>query len=215
MCSCIPKKSKRIISLSSFPVLWPKQSISYEFSYSLKFWTCNSKKRWGLLTGLNVWWLCSLVCSFFPFACLSHSTLTFCSRFSLSLPLLLKSYCNLVLQNHSEFFSFSNLLFDVWRFFHFNSKYCSEREITGGESNIEEVKEEMSARITYSLSEENQSIHKQIGCMNAIFQIFDRRYFLGSRSLAGRNSKKLLPPPGICYFFYYNSVSTTERRYLL
>lgn len=32
--------------------------------------------------------------------------------------------------------------------------------------------------------------------MNAIFQIFDRRYFLGSRSLAGRNSKKLLPPPG-------------------
>ncbi|KAA0039433.1 protein LONGIFOLIA 2 [Cucumis melo var. makuwa] len=54
----------------------------------------------------------------------------------------------------------------------------------------------MSARITYSLSDENQSLHKQIGCMNGIFQIFDRRYFLGGRSMPGRNQKKLLPSPG-------------------
>ncbi|XP_038889605.1 protein LONGIFOLIA 1-like isoform X2 [Benincasa hispida] len=54
----------------------------------------------------------------------------------------------------------------------------------------------MSARISYSLSDENQSLHKQIGCMNGIFQVFDRRYFLGGRSVAGRNRKKLLPQPG-------------------
>ncbi|KAG6602533.1 Protein LONGIFOLIA 2, partial [Cucurbita argyrosperma subsp. sororia] len=54
----------------------------------------------------------------------------------------------------------------------------------------------MSARLTYSLPDDNQSLHKQIGCMNGIFQIFDRRYILGGRDMAGRNRKKLLPPPG-------------------
>ncbi|XP_022939028.1 protein LONGIFOLIA 2-like [Cucurbita moschata] len=54
----------------------------------------------------------------------------------------------------------------------------------------------MSADLTNSLSHENQSLHNQFGCMNAIFQMFDRRYFLGGRSIAGRLHKKLLPPPG-------------------
>ncbi|XP_038994556.1 protein LONGIFOLIA 1-like isoform X1 [Hibiscus syriacus] len=44
----------------------------------------------------------------------------------------------------------------------------------------------MSAKFVYSLSDENPDLQKQIGCMNGLFQLFDRHHFLAKR----------LPPPG-------------------
>ncbi|KAL7135649.1 hypothetical protein ABFS83_11G112300 [Erythranthe nasuta] len=46
----------------------------------------------------------------------------------------------------------------------------------------------MSAKMMSSLTDENRSIQKQIGCMNGLLQLFDRRHFLTSR----RSHKKLL-----------------------
>ncbi|PON46218.1 Protein LONGIFOLIA [Parasponia andersonii] len=53
----------------------------------------------------------------------------------------------------------------------------------------------MSAKLMYSLSDENPDLQKQIGCMNGFFQLFDRHRYLA----AGRfnsHSHKRLPPPG-------------------
>lgn len=52
----------------------------------------------------------------------------------------------------------------------------------------------MSSKLAYS-TEEKRELQKQLGCMNGIFQLFDRRYFLGQRS-SGHNHKRLPPPPG-------------------
>ncbi|XVF14421.1 hypothetical protein REPUB_Repub09cG0057800 [Reevesia pubescens] len=52
----------------------------------------------------------------------------------------------------------------------------------------------MSAKFIYTLSDENPDLQKQIGCMNGLFQLFDRHHFLGSRRIASPNHKKL--PPG-------------------
>ncbi|KAL8038528.1 hypothetical protein ABFX02_11G113600 [Erythranthe guttata] len=46
----------------------------------------------------------------------------------------------------------------------------------------------MSAKMMSSLSDENRNIQKQIGCMNGLLQLFDRRHFLTPR----RSHKKLL-----------------------
>ncbi|KAJ6421531.1 hypothetical protein OIU84_028828 [Salix udensis] len=50
----------------------------------------------------------------------------------------------------------------------------------------------MSAKYMYRLSDENPDLHKQIGCMNGIFQLFDRHHILGgSRRTASQNQKRL------------------------
>ncbi|KAL3844594.1 hypothetical protein ACJIZ3_001997 [Penstemon smallii] len=50
----------------------------------------------------------------------------------------------------------------------------------------------MSAKILPSLTEENRDLRKQIGCMNGIFQIFDRHHFLTGRRISSSH-KRLLP----------------------
>ncbi|KAK3212405.1 hypothetical protein Dsin_017111 [Dipteronia sinensis] len=52
----------------------------------------------------------------------------------------------------------------------------------------------MSTKLLYSLSDENPDLQKQIGCMNGIFNIFDRHHFLSGRRFANHNQKRL--PPG-------------------
>ncbi|KAJ4707284.1 Protein LONGIFOLIA [Melia azedarach] len=51
----------------------------------------------------------------------------------------------------------------------------------------------MSAKLLHSLSDENPDLQKQIGCMNGIFQLFDRHRFLSGRRIH-HNQKRLLPP---------------------
>jgi hypothetical protein len=53
----------------------------------------------------------------------------------------------------------------------------------------------MSARLLRSLTDENQDLQKQIGCMNGIFQLFDRHHFLNGRRTNSHSRKRL--PPGI------------------
>ncbi|XP_050226536.1 protein LONGIFOLIA 1-like [Mercurialis annua] len=49
----------------------------------------------------------------------------------------------------------------------------------------------MSAKFIHTLSDENPDLQKQIGCMNGIFQLFERGHFLGSRrQITGSNHKK-------------------------
>lgn len=43
-----------------------------------------------------------------------------------------------------------------------------------------------------SLKDENRDLRKQIGCMNGIFQIFDRQHFLTGRRVNSYSSKRLL-----------------------
>ncbi|KAB2610392.1 protein LONGIFOLIA 1-like [Pyrus ussuriensis x Pyrus communis] len=52
----------------------------------------------------------------------------------------------------------------------------------------------MSAKILHSLKDESRDLHKQIGCMSGIFQLFDRHHFLAGRRINGQNHKRL--PPG-------------------
>ncbi|XVF16765.1 hypothetical protein REPUB_Repub10bG0060500 [Reevesia pubescens] len=52
----------------------------------------------------------------------------------------------------------------------------------------------MSKKFMYSSSDENPDLQKQIGCMNGLFQLFDRHLFLGGRRIASPNHKRL--PPG-------------------
>ncbi|KVH48444.1 protein LONGIFOLIA 2-like [Cynara cardunculus var. scolymus] len=47
--------------------------------------------------------------------------------------------------------------------------------------------------VVYTLKDDKQELQKQLGCMNGIFQLFDRRYLLGQRR-HGHNQKRL--PPG-------------------
>ncbi|XP_048327926.2 protein LONGIFOLIA 1 [Ziziphus jujuba] len=49
----------------------------------------------------------------------------------------------------------------------------------------------MSAKFIYSMTDENPDLHKQIGCMNGIFQLFDRHRFLSSRRINGHIHKGL------------------------
>lgn len=50
----------------------------------------------------------------------------------------------------------------------------------------------MSAKFIHSLSDENPDLQKQIGCMNGIFQLFDRRHFLcGARRVISQNHQSL------------------------
>ncbi|KAI5558998.1 hypothetical protein BDE02_17G080000 [Populus trichocarpa] len=50
----------------------------------------------------------------------------------------------------------------------------------------------MSAKYMYRLSDENPDLQKHIGCMNGIFQLFDRNHILGgSRRATSQNQKKL------------------------
>ncbi|XP_044504891.1 protein LONGIFOLIA 2-like [Mangifera indica] len=50
----------------------------------------------------------------------------------------------------------------------------------------------MSAKLLRSISDENPDLPKQIGCMNGIFQLFDRHRFLSGRCI--HRSQKRLPP---------------------
>ncbi|XP_030547941.1 protein LONGIFOLIA 1 [Rhodamnia argentea] len=50
----------------------------------------------------------------------------------------------------------------------------------------------MSTRLLYSLTDDKPGMQKQIGCMNGIFQLFDRQSFLPGRRLNGHNHKRLL-----------------------
>ncbi|KAE8691578.1 Bromodomain transcription factor, putative isoform 1 [Hibiscus syriacus] len=52
----------------------------------------------------------------------------------------------------------------------------------------------MSAKFVYSLSDERPDLQKQIGCMNGLFQLFDRHHFLGGRRIDSPNHKRLPPP---------------------
>lgn len=54
-------------------------------------------------------------------------------------------------------------------------------------------KKKMSAKIVYSMSDENGDLQKQIGCMNGIFQLFDRHHFLSSSKRILDQNKKRLP----------------------
>ncbi|XP_059450551.1 protein LONGIFOLIA 2-like [Corylus avellana] len=49
----------------------------------------------------------------------------------------------------------------------------------------------MSARLLRSLTDENQDLQKQIGCMNGIFQLFDRHHFLNGRRTNSHSHKRL------------------------
>ncbi|KAF8012865.1 hypothetical protein BT93_I0891 [Corymbia citriodora subsp. variegata] len=50
----------------------------------------------------------------------------------------------------------------------------------------------MSTRLLYSLTDDKAGMQKQIGCMNGIFQLFDRQNFLPGRRLNGHNHKRLV-----------------------
>jgi len=39
----------------------------------------------------------------------------------------------------------------------------------------------MAAKLLHTLADENSDLQKKIGCMNGIFQIFDRHHILTSR----------------------------------
>ncbi|CAH1424976.1 unnamed protein product [Lactuca virosa] len=49
----------------------------------------------------------------------------------------------------------------------------------------------MSAKGMYTLREDKQELTKQLGCMNGIFQLFDRRYLLGQKKLPQGGKKEI------------------------
>ncbi|GMH20358.1 hypothetical protein Nepgr_022199 [Nepenthes gracilis] len=51
--------------------------------------------------------------------------------------------------------------------------------------------EKMSAKLLYSLSDENPNLQKQVGCINGIFHLFERQQFLIGRSTNSPNHKQL------------------------
>ncbi|PQM42157.1 protein LONGIFOLIA 1 [Prunus yedoensis var. nudiflora] len=63
----------------------------------------------------------------------------------------------------------------------------------------------MAAKLLHSLADDNPDLQKQIGCMNGIFQIFDRHHVLTGR----RISHHRRPPPGNSHF----SNGGLEREY--
>ncbi|KAI3454805.1 hypothetical protein Pfo_011468 [Paulownia fortunei] len=57
----------------------------------------------------------------------------------------------------------------------------------------------MAAKLLHSLTDDNPDLQKQIGCMNGIFQLFDRQHILtGGRRMVGHSPKRL--PPGNSHF---------------
>ncbi|MCD7458936.1 hypothetical protein HAX54_039659 [Datura stramonium] len=50
----------------------------------------------------------------------------------------------------------------------------------------------MSARMLSSITEDQKDLQKKIGCMNGLFQLFDRHHFLIGKHLHGQNHKRLL-----------------------
>ncbi|CAO2818470.1 unnamed protein product [Amaranthus hypochondriacus] len=50
----------------------------------------------------------------------------------------------------------------------------------------------MAAKLLHSLADDNPDLQKQIGCMNGIFQIFERQHLISGRR---PNQRRLLPPP--------------------
>ncbi|XP_047314768.1 protein LONGIFOLIA 1-like [Impatiens glandulifera] len=67
----------------------------------------------------------------------------------------------------------------------------------------------MSSKHVYSLSDDNRELQRQIGCMNGIFNIFDRHHFFSGRRHGGRNQKRL-PPAAQIANPEYNSVTTPQ-----
>ncbi|XAR51653.1 hypothetical protein NMG60_11006334 [Bertholletia excelsa] len=53
----------------------------------------------------------------------------------------------------------------------------------------------MSAKLQYSSRDENPDLHKQTGCMNGIFHLFDRNHFLAGRRFSAHRQKRLPPGP--------------------
>ncbi|XP_058187694.1 protein LONGIFOLIA 2-like [Rhododendron vialii] len=51
----------------------------------------------------------------------------------------------------------------------------------------------MSGKVLHSLTDENPDLHKQVGCMNGMFQVFNRRHFLTGRRIGSRDNKRLPP----------------------
>lgn len=62
---------------------------------------------------------------------------------------------------------------------------------------------EMAAKLLHSLADDNPDLQKQIGCMNGIFQIFDRHHVLTGRRISNHRR----PPPG--NFLLMNAYQTT------
>lgn len=54
----------------------------------------------------------------------------------------------------------------------------------------------MSTKGMYKLREDKQELTKQLGCMNGIFQLFDRRYLLGQKKLP---QGKHITPKYVCF----------------
>ncbi|KAL2499856.1 hypothetical protein Adt_25406 [Abeliophyllum distichum] len=51
----------------------------------------------------------------------------------------------------------------------------------------------MCAKVSPSFKDENRELRKQIGCMNGIFQLFDRHHFPTRRRISSQNHKRPLP----------------------
>ncbi|XP_076883346.1 protein LONGIFOLIA 1-like isoform X2 [Bidens hawaiensis] len=47
----------------------------------------------------------------------------------------------------------------------------------------------MSTEVVHTLKEDTQDLHMQLGCMNGLFQLFDRRFLLGQRRESSRHKK--------------------------
>lgn len=66
----------------------------------------------------------------------------------------------------------------------------------------------MAAKLLHSLTEDNQDLQKQIGCMTGILQLFDRQSMLASRRLIGNSPKRLTPGNiSVCPILVYYSGS--------
>ncbi|KAK8716462.1 hypothetical protein V6N13_043769 [Hibiscus sabdariffa] len=53
----------------------------------------------------------------------------------------------------------------------------------------------MSSKFMYSLLDENPDLHKQTGCMNGLFQLFDCHHFYGSRRISRPDHRRLPSGP--------------------
>uniref|UniRef100_A0A803LSK4 DUF4378 domain-containing protein n=1 Tax=Chenopodium quinoa TaxID=63459 RepID=A0A803LSK4_CHEQI len=51
----------------------------------------------------------------------------------------------------------------------------------------------MSAKLLYSMSEENQNLKKQIGCMNGLLQFFDPHHFINNRVISNSTNRRTSP----------------------
>ncbi|KAI3500671.1 hypothetical protein L1887_36495 [Cichorium endivia] len=69
----------------------------------------------------------------------------------------------------------------------------------------------MATKVVYTLREDKKELQKQFGCMNGIFQLFDRRYLLGLHR-HGRNQKRLTPGENGEKEFKNSSEKVKEKR---